>query len=102
MRYLDFSPRNQDLATALARRFVQSLEVATDKPEVSHELQDQFLAWLAPKVQPLAHRGPSLRKFNTPFCADLRLVGLLDRYRAGGSEASSACPLFRVAYCEQE
>ncbi|MDF1838207.1 MAG: hypothetical protein P1V35_10085 [Planctomycetota bacterium] len=99
--YLDFSPRNRELSTVLARRFVRTLQPGVGESWSTAELQDHFFTWLAPKVEPGESRGRSRRRFKNQSAADLRLLGLLDQYRAGGQKATEACPLFRAAYSEQ-
>jgi hypothetical protein len=98
--YLDFAPRNRELAAALARSFVRTLDSKTFEDVACNELQDNFFTWLAPKVEPEGQRARSRKHFQTQSAADLRLLGLLDQYRASGAKATGACPLFRAAYSE--
>ncbi len=99
--YLDFSPRNRELSTALARRFMRTLRPGHAETRTPAEIQDQFFSWLAPKVEPMEGRARTRRQFSKPSAADLRMIGLLDQYRAGGGKATGACPLFRAAYSDQ-
>ena len=96
--YLDFSPRNSELATTLSRRFLQTFD--THRAEEMHcvDLQERFFNWLAPKVEPEEFRARNRRRFKSMAGSDLRLVGLLDQYRASGAKATDACPLFRAAH----
>jgi hypothetical protein len=98
--YLDFAPRNRELAAALARSFVRTLAPETFREVDCSELQDTFFSWLAPKVEPAGQRARSRKHFRTQSAADLRLLGLLDQYRASGALATGTCPLFRAAYSE--
>lgn len=101
VNYLDFSPINRELSTALAQRFVRTLDLANHERMACLDLQDRFFSWLTPKVQPQEHRVRTRRRQGSAFTSDLRLIGLIDQYRASGTRPDGACPLFRAAFSEE-
>ena len=101
---LDFAPRHRELAVELARRFLSSqssIHRASGegtRPPHGQELRERFFDWLLERVTPQGVRNPNRSRFRSPSEAELRLMGLLDQYRAGGSRPrASDCPLVRAA-----
>ena len=97
---LDFAPRHRSLAVDLARRFSSSHKALGHPGSAQHgeELRERFFSWLLERVIPEGMRNPSAGRFRSPSEAELRLMGLLDQYRAGGQRPQSAdCPLVRAA-----
>ncbi|MCA9002507.1 MAG: hypothetical protein KDB61_11320 [Planctomycetes bacterium] len=99
--FLDFAPRHRELALALARRFMRTLDAKTAGSLPQGALQDRFFLWLVAKTRCDDSRPRSSRRFHRHTNGELRLIGMLDQYRAGGHLADDSCPLFRAAYSEQ-
>ncbi len=98
VNYLDFSPINRGLATALAKRFVRTVGLADHRQIACLELKERFFSWLTPKTQRCENRPQNHKMSGAAFTSDLRLIGLIDQYRASGTRPSRECPLFRVAF----
>lgn len=98
--YLDFAPRNRELALALARRFMRSVEESTTREWAHTELQERFMQWLVVKSGSERSGARARQRFHRQTHQELMLIGLLDQYRAGSGKADAACPLYRAAHSE--
>ncbi len=97
---LDFAPRHRDLAVQLARRFASSHKALANSlsPELREDYRERFFVWLAERVTPEGMRAQARQRLRSPSESDMRLIGLIDQYRAGGSRMdSSGCPLVHAA-----
>ncbi|HPF15515.1 MAG: hypothetical protein H6830_04710 [Planctomycetes bacterium] len=100
VEFLDFAPRHRALAVQLAQRFTTSYAAQEDLSTVEgrRAYWDRFFRWLAARVAPVGTPVRQNRRLREPSASDMRLLGLIDQYRAGGwMDPTTGCPLVYAA-----
>ncbi|MEZ6004320.1 MAG: hypothetical protein R3F33_09060 [Planctomycetota bacterium] len=99
VEFLDFAPRHHTLAVDLSRRFLASQASHLPQGSGDRDYTERFFEWLSRRISPAGVPRVPRNKLRSPSVQDLRLIGLLDQYRAGGMRpAGGDCPLVHAAY----